>query len=172
VKPLWRFEDELESRLRASRRKPKGDYVSAIVGRLHEPRRAARRRVALAVALTAVGASIFGAFGGLGYAARAINIAPVTSNSKPATPSKDKPKPDNSKDKSKGNDKNNANSNSPGGPSHDQYKGKTTICHHTGSQSNPWVVITVSDNALPAHERHGDTLVNSSAPFCPGPAIP
>ena len=39
-----------------------------------------------------------------------------------------------------------------------QYDKKVTICHHTGSQSNPTVTITVSRNALPAHFGHGDTL--------------
>src|ERR1051325_765932 len=29
--------------------------------------------------------------------------------------------------------------------------GKTTICHRTGSNSNPYVIITISNNALPAH---------------------
>src|SRR5690349_20521424 len=35
---------------------------------------------------------------------------------------------------------------------------KVTICHHTHSQKNPFVTITVSVHALPAHLRHGDTI--------------
>ena len=35
-------------------------------------------------------------------------------------------------------------------------KGKVTICHRTGSTKNPFVIITVSCNALDAHLRHGD----------------
>lgn len=34
--------------------------------------------------------------------------------------------------------------------------GKTTICHSTGSATNPYVEITISDNALKAHARHHD----------------
>lgn len=45
---------------------------------------------------------------------------------------------------------------------------KSTICHHTGSQTNPTVSITVSQNAVAAHlKNHGDTLgacPNSSTP--------
>jgi hypothetical protein len=40
----------------------------------------------------------------------------------------------------------------------DQYPRKVTICHRTGSKKNPFVTITVSRNALPAHLRHGDTV--------------
>jgi hypothetical protein len=39
-----------------------------------------------------------------------------------------------------------------------QYAEKVTICHHTHSQKHPFVTITVSRNALPAHLRHGDTV--------------
>jgi len=35
---------------------------------------------------------------------------------------------------------------------------KLTICHHTGSESNPHRTITVSARAWQAHQRHGDTL--------------
>jgi hypothetical protein len=39
-----------------------------------------------------------------------------------------------------------------------QYPEKVTICHHTHSATNPVVTITVSRNALPAHQAHGDTI--------------
>ena len=35
---------------------------------------------------------------------------------------------------------------------------RVTICHNTGSETNPTNTITVSVNALPAHLAHGDTV--------------
>lgn len=50
---------------------------------------------------------------------------------------------------------------------------KMEICHKTGSKRKPYVKITVSANALPAHARHGDTFpaaAGGSTPVgsCPG----
>jgi hypothetical protein len=44
---------------------------------------------------------------------------------------------------------------------------KITICHRTGSEQNPWVQITVSENAWSAHQKHGD-LKPVPAGGCPG----
>ncbi|MDX6656667.1 MAG: hypothetical protein QOH62_1460 [Solirubrobacteraceae bacterium] len=47
--------------------------------------------------------------------------------------------------------------------------GKTTICHATGSATNPYVTITISNNAIPAHARHQDgrDIIPAPAGGCP-----
>jgi len=37
-----------------------------------------------------------------------------------------------------------------------EWSKKITICHATGSETNPYVEITISENAWPAHQAHGD----------------
>src|SRR6266542_1562407 len=133
---IWKREDELGARLRANRPEPRAEFARAFAARIEGTRRPVRRRVALAAGLTAIALAVFGAFGALSYAAKSLETA---SHGLGAT--------------------------APAGnaahatPAQDQYVGKTTICHRTESQKNPFVVITVSNNALPAHAGHGDTLV-------------
>jgi hypothetical protein len=46
---------------------------------------------------------------------------------------------------------------------------KVTLCHRTGSQTNPYVMITVSTSAIPAHTKHGD-IIPAPAAGCPAVA--
>jgi hypothetical protein len=49
---------------------------------------------------------------------------------------------------------------------------KTTLCHATGSATNPYVEITISDRAVQAHARHQDgrDIIPAPAGGCPGTA--
>ena len=57
-------------------------------------------------------------------------------------------------------------SNSPGNSGNH----KVTICHATGSSTNPYVQITVDEHAIPAHRRHqnGRDIIPAPAGGCPG----
>jgi hypothetical protein len=48
------------------------------------------------------------------------------------------------------------------GPSAAQYQYKVTICHRTHSKKHPFHQISISNRAVKAHLRHGDTF-----PPCP-----
>jgi hypothetical protein len=172
VKPRWKSEDELETRLRASREKPPAECVHSIVSRLDGPGHAQRNRITLAVAFTAAAVGAFGAFGGLSYAARAVHLAPAVSSAKTATQDVQASQAAVRGTQSQTRASSSIFSLLSKSPATNQYEGKSTICHRTGSKTNPEVVITVSNNGLPAHKAHGDTLVNSTAPYCPGPSIP
>jgi hypothetical protein len=147
VKRFSRREDQLEAQLRARRRGPSDAFVRSVEAGIDEAPRPRALRLAVAGILTAVALAAFGASGGLSYAAKAVSNADLPGGSSEAQ-------------------RNNGNS-----PAANQYAGKTTICHRTESETNPFVLITVSDNALPAHRDHGDTLPAPDG-SCPGPPIP
>jgi hypothetical protein len=50
-------------------------------------------------------------------------------------------------------------------------KESITLCHATGSASNPYETITVSANGH-AHQNHSDDIVPAPAGGCPGPGGP
>jgi hypothetical protein len=45
--------------------------------------------------------------------------------------------------------------------------GKITICHATGSKTNPYVEITISVNGLNGHGKHADDIIPAPAGGCP-----
>lgn len=45
---------------------------------------------------------------------------------------------------------------------------KVLICHQTGSEKNPVVIISVSSRAEQAHLNHGDTLLPAGENDCSG----
>ncbi|HEY8638019.1 MAG TPA: hypothetical protein VIL64_02165, partial [Solirubrobacteraceae bacterium] len=45
--------------------------------------------------------------------------------------------------------------------------GKITICHATGSSTNPYVEITISRNGLNGHGKHADDIIPAPAGGCP-----
>jgi hypothetical protein len=191
---FWRREDGIEGRSLESWLQPSDEFVDKIVGGINPvPRRSHRLgyRPALATGLTVVSLGIFGAFGGVSYAAKAVRQAvnvvqapkhdenasahlqtgTQNGNQDASQDNQGKPKDDG---KSKGGGDEAVSSSSDDetdSPSSDQYEGKTTICHKTSSETNPWVLITVSNNAIPAHKKHGDTLPGAGG-TCPGPPIP
>ena len=45
--------------------------------------------------------------------------------------------------------------------------GKVTICHATGSKTNPYTMITVSVNGLNGHDKHKDDIIPAPQGGCP-----
>jgi hypothetical protein len=187
VSRWWKRSDELESRLHAHRVKPRVEFLAAEIARI-QLRRSPKYRVqvALAAALMLCSLVTFGALGGVGYASSAAKAFATSIVSSQGTTKADQPSP-----KGQGNNQNQQGQtqnqqgqtqNQQGQTQNQQgendevtsadgeYPDKTTICHRTHSSTNPWVVITVSNNALPAHAGHGDTLVGPGG-SCPGPPI-
>ena len=128
---------DLEAALRANRPVPRDEFVATLterIGSTPEPRRYGSLRLGLVGGLTAAMLVALASFGGLGYAAAGAASAAdkLQRVAGPATVERSS--------------------------AQDQYSRRVTICHRTGSQRNPRQTITVSENAVPAHTRHGDTV--------------
>jgi hypothetical protein len=130
----------LEHELRRHRPEPRDDFARQLSGRISADSRrrpALGLRIAFAGSLASLIVVAFAAFGGIGYAASAADGIARTAQ-KVVTP---KPKATTQQSAAA-----------------DQYVGKVTICHHTGSRNHPFVTITISRSALNAHLAHGDTV--------------
>jgi hypothetical protein len=130
----------VEHELRQHRPDPGDDLVRDLTARIlaDAPQRpASRLGLAFAGALASLLVVALAAFGGIGYAASAAKGVARTAE-RVVTPK--------------------AKEVAGQSAAADQYVGKVTICHHTGSQSHPFVTITISRNALKAHLAHGDTI--------------
>ena len=46
---------------------------------------------------------------------------------------------------------------------------KVTLCHATGSETNPYAVITIDENGLHGHDDHEGDIIPAPAGGCPGP---
>ncbi len=55
-----------------------------------------------------------------------------------------------------------------GGYVYGDQANKIDVCHMTGSESNPVVLINISGNALSAHLAHGDFILPEGATDCSG----
>ena len=126
---------DLEAELRARRSEPRPEFVQAMAARVGESRKSTRNpRPAFAIALTAFMLAALSSIGGVSYAANAVQKA-----AKRVVAPTQLVRPKSS--------------------AADQYGNpKVTICHHTGSKKNPTQTITVSESAVPAHLKHGDTI--------------
>jgi hypothetical protein len=148
---FWKREEGLGRQLRAERPEPRSEFVHALTDHVMSKRyrRSARLRVVFAAAITGAAVVSLSAFGGLGYAASAAKHAAGQAEAIVTGATHDEGQ--------KGNSGKNADSaqNDSVSSAQGQYGKKVTICHHTGSGT---VTITVSVNALPAHQAHGDTI--------------
>jgi hypothetical protein len=140
----WRDEDDIERALRETRPVPPTDLVRAISREVQEARtpapiRGGYRRLALVAVLTAMLLAGFGSFGAFSYAKGG------GGSSGAANPS---PGGGGSEERGRGGDvrKNEIKS------SHNQYG--VQICHRTGSKTHPYVLITVNQSAVAAHQSH------------------
>jgi hypothetical protein len=160
MRKFWkqRREDEIAQLLRANRAEPREEFAASLLERLETKQRRFRpqrvgRRILVAAAVTALAVGAGAAAGATHVAGTSIsNLVHVGShasngngNGSPAQDNKTK------------ND-----------PSSGDHQYAVAICHHTHSQTNPWVELFLSPQGAANHLKHhpDDFMVDSTHP-CP-----
>jgi hypothetical protein len=160
-------ESDLETRLRQSRPQPRAELMQRLSDHVAESRprrRSTRGAIAVVGVAIVVMLALFGAFGGVGYAASAakdvvvaaknVVVAPVETK-KADTQLNNNAGATSSNTNGQGNDQKQNGTNEGGKPDDKEYGHKTTICHNPGPHQQ---TLEVSDNAVPAHLAHHDYL--------------
>lgn len=158
-------------RLESERPQPPDEFVSAVTNRL-EPNRVRRARgwqVALAGGLTTLLVLAFAMTGGIGYAASAVKDGTTAVTTlvvgSPKADKADKPQKaqvNSASNASSSNASTSAGNSAARGnqqsSARKQYQEKVVICHRPPGNPENAHTISVSQNAVPAHLAHGDTL--------------
>lgn len=171
-----RFESSVERELRAARPEPPDALVDAVLARTARTSVRSVSRLAVAAAVSTTMVAALAAVGAPGYAANAAKSAAAAvakAASPPGQEKKDDPPAAPAAQPAAPAPEPAAPASQPVTPASPpvttQQASKTTICHATGSSSNPFVEIEVADSALPAHQGHGD-IIPAPAGGCPGPS--
>jgi hypothetical protein len=181
---VWkqRNDEQLERLLRANRPQPREEFVTTMLQRLDSTRRRLRRppqrltaRIVAAGALTALVLAAAAAAGGAHTVATSVsglvNVAQqgLNSSNQPISTVASSNSSHQDKNDSNGKD-DNGNGDDQGSAGDQQYA--VTICHHTGSATNPWVELTLSPQGAANHLAHhpDDFIVTSTTP-CPPPTL-
>jgi hypothetical protein len=176
--------DPIETLLQANRPEPRSDFAAATIARLTAERRrvrasSLRSRVLVAGLVTAVAAGAAVAAGGTSTVSNSVtglvNVAKQTVNgngngngnggqkSAPTTTSTQTSTTTNGQSNNDPNGNRGGQGDSPG-----DHQYAVPVCHHTGSSTNPWIVINVSPQGAANHVVHDapDFIINATHP-CP-----
>ena len=143
----------LERELRARRPQPRDELVRTLAARVQRaPRlhqRVAALRVALGSGVTALFVAALVPAGGLGYATGAVSRATTAVAHTVAA------------------NEHHADAHHGDHTTSGQYEYGVPICHHTHSDTNPYVLIRVSPEALHAHLAHHGDIIPAPEHGCP-----
>jgi hypothetical protein len=171
---FWRrHEDPIESLLARNRPEPSEEYARTIISRMEAKSRrfdvrVPVRRLVVAIALTGVAIGLAATAGGVHSASvGVVNLVNVAKN----TVSSPGQNQSNASQQSNGNQGGNGqagNNNQADDESPGDHQYTVTICHRTGSDTNPYVTLHLSPQGAAAHLRnHPDDFVPTPPAGCP-----